>query len=33
LALVETLRGVAQELDVTVTQAAIAWVAARGTER
>lgn len=32
LALVETLRGVAQELDVTVAQAAIAWVAARGTD-
>jgi aryl-alcohol dehydrogenase-like predicted oxidoreductase len=32
LALVETLRGVADELDVTVAQAAIAWVASRGAD-
>lgn len=32
LALVETLRGVADELGVTVAQAAIAWVASRGTD-
>ncbi|WP_078313018.1 MULTISPECIES: aldo/keto reductase [unclassified Mycobacterium] len=32
LGLVETLRGVATELDVTVAQAAIAWVASRGTD-
>ncbi|WP_078322891.1 aldo/keto reductase [Mycobacteroides chelonae] len=32
LALVETLRSVAQELDVTVAQAAIAWVGSRGAD-
>jgi aryl-alcohol dehydrogenase-like predicted oxidoreductase len=32
LALVESLRGVAEELGVTVAQAAIAWVASRGTD-
>ncbi len=32
LALVETLRGVADELGVSVAQAAIAWVASRGTD-
>ena len=32
LALVETLRGVADELGVTVAQAAIAWVASRGDD-
>ncbi|MDV3126433.1 aldo/keto reductase [Mycobacterium sp. 21AC1] len=32
LALVETLRGVAEELGVSVAQAAIAWVASRGTD-
>lgn len=32
LALVEALRGVAGELDVSVAQAAIAWVAARGDD-
>ncbi|MGH3726166.1 MAG: aldo/keto reductase [Mycobacterium sp.] len=32
LALVETLRGVADELGVTVAQAAIAWVISRGTD-
>jgi aryl-alcohol dehydrogenase-like predicted oxidoreductase len=32
LAAVETLRGVADDLGVTVAQAAIAWVAARGTD-
>ena len=32
LALVETLRGVATELGVTVAQAAIAWVASRGND-
>jgi aryl-alcohol dehydrogenase-like predicted oxidoreductase len=32
LALVETLRGVTDELGVTVAQAAIAWVASRGDE-
>jgi aryl-alcohol dehydrogenase-like predicted oxidoreductase len=32
LALVETLRGVADELGVTVAQAAIAWVASRGSD-
>lgn len=32
LALVKTLRGVADELGVTVAQAAIAWVAARGDD-
>ncbi|MGH3966573.1 MAG: aldo/keto reductase, partial [Mycobacterium sp.] len=32
LALVETLRGVADELEVSVAQAAIAWVASRGAD-
>jgi aryl-alcohol dehydrogenase-like predicted oxidoreductase len=32
LALVDTLRGVAAELGVSVAQAAIAWVASRGTD-
>lgn len=32
LALVEALRSVAQELDVTVAQAAIAWVGSRGAD-
>ena len=32
LALVDTLRGVADEMGTTVAQAAIAWVAARGTD-
>jgi aryl-alcohol dehydrogenase-like predicted oxidoreductase len=32
LALVDTLRGVANELRVSVAQAAIAWVASRGTD-
>jgi aryl-alcohol dehydrogenase-like predicted oxidoreductase len=32
LALVETLRGVADDLGVTVAQAAFAWVATRGTD-
>jgi aryl-alcohol dehydrogenase-like predicted oxidoreductase len=32
LALVETLRGVADELGVSVAQAAIAWVASRGSD-
>lgn len=32
LALVEALRSVAQELDVTVAQAAIAWVGSRGSD-
>jgi aryl-alcohol dehydrogenase-like predicted oxidoreductase len=32
LALVETLRGVAEELGITVAQAAIAWVASRGAD-
>ncbi|WP_123028557.1 aldo/keto reductase [Mycolicibacterium stellerae] len=32
LALVETLRGVAEELGITVAQAAIAWVASRGDD-
>ena len=32
LALVDTLRGVADELGVSVAQAAIAWVASRGTD-
>ena len=32
LALVETLRGVADELEVSVAHAVIAWVASRGTD-
>ena len=32
IALVETLRGVANELGVTVAQAAIAWVGSRGND-